>query len=72
MLEIPIAVNILSDPDHYQNLIICSFYHPERQIIALESVHNILSIVANRQTYRQTDKQTNKHTKHLKGTSGFQ
>ena len=49
------------DPDHYQNLITCSFYHtgPIHKI-SLQSVDNVLSSVANRHTRMQKDRQINK------------
>ena len=42
------------DPDHYQYLIICSHPRPLHKKL-LQSVHNILSNVANRQTNKQTN-----------------
>ena len=52
------------DPNHYQNLITCFFCHPgPLHKISLQSIHNIMSNVANRRkTGRQTNnKQTNEN-----------
>ena len=48
------------DPDRYQNLITCSFYHPgPLHKISAQCIDNFLSNVANRQTDKQKHKQFN-------------
>jgi len=49
------------DPDHHQNLIICSLSHCQPSLkISCKSVWTFLREVANRQTDKQTNRQTNK------------
>ena len=49
-----------SDPDHFQNLIISSFYLFRHILkISSKSVHKFLSYLVHKQTNGQTDGQTN-------------
>jgi len=58
-IRIRIRIRI-TDPDHHQNLIICSLAHCQRTLkISRKSVPNLLRKVANKQTHSQTNNDDN-------------
>ena len=53
---------ILEYSDHHQNIIISSLFYPVPfHKISLQSIHNFLSNVVHRQTYRETNQRYQKH-----------